>query len=186
MKLSLLQKEIVNSTFPKTVVIADAGSGKTACLTEKTRLLLREGVDPRQIAVITFTNLAASELQYRLDADYKEGIFVGTIHSLANYMLRSSGIDTSKILDEEKFDELFALIKKNQYCVKHLQWVLLDEAQDSDTLQFEFIVDMICPDNFFVISFSKKLRYSIFLTERAFHFVFISTSQDTSFTDYIK
>ena len=160
MELSPLQNKIVNSTSPKTVVIADAGSGKTACLTEKTRLLLREGVDPRQIAVITFTNLAASELQYRLGTDYKEGIFVGTIHSLANYMLRSSGIDTSKILDEEKFDELFALIRKNQYCVKHLQWVLLDEAQDSDTLQFEFIFTMIRPENFFVIGDIKQAIYS--------------------------
>ena len=35
---------------------------------------------------------------------YPQGVFIGTIHSYANYLLRSYGVDTSVVLDEEKFD----------------------------------------------------------------------------------
>ena len=159
MELTKIQKEILESKDSKIVVMSSAASGKTALLTEKVRNILREGVEPREIAVITFTNMAATELIQRLGADYKEGIFIGTIHALANYMLRVGGVDTSKILDEEKFDKLFELIVKNPGCVKKLEWVLLDEAQDSDSLQFNFLFDMINPPNFFVTGDVKQSIY---------------------------
>ena len=159
MELTETQKKILESKEPKIVVMSSAASGKTALLTEKVRSILRAGVDPREIAVITFTNMAATELVQRLGADYKEGIFIGTIHALANYMLRVGGVDTSKILNEEKFDELFELIVDNPGCVKKLEWVLLDEAQDSDSLQFNFLFDMINPPNFFVVGDVKQSIY---------------------------
>jgi len=78
--------------------------------------------------------MAAAELKERLGEDYKPGLFVGTIHALANYFLLSAGIKTGEILDDEKFDELFPMVKRYPQCIKHLDWVLLDEAQDSDQL----------------------------------------------------
>lgn len=159
MKLSKLQTEIINAPYDKVVVLSSAASGKTNILTEKTRQVLRAGVDPREIAVITFTNMAAGELKTRLGADYKEGMYIGTIHGLANFMLCRAGIDTSKVLDEEKFDKLFTLIKKNPQSVRHLEWILLDEAQDSDPDQFEFIFNMIKPDYFFVVGDEKQSIY---------------------------
>jgi len=159
MNLTKTQLKILNEERSKVVVMSSAASGKTALLTEKVRRILRSGIDPREIAVITFTNMAASELIQRLGTDYKEGIFIGTIHALANYMLRAGGVDTSKILNEEKFDELFQLISKNSHCVKHLKWILLDEAQDSDKLQFDFLFKMINPSNFFVVGDLKQTIY---------------------------
>lgn len=158
MELTETQKKILDSREPKIVVMSSAASGKTALLTEKVRSILRAGVEPREIAVITFTNMAATELIQRLGADYKEGIFIGTIHALANYMLRVGGVDTSKVLNEERFDELFELIVDNPHCVKKLEWVLLDEAQDSDSLQFNFLFDMIDPPNFFVVGDVKQCQ----------------------------
>ena len=84
MQLSLAQQDIIDAPYNKVVVMASAASGKTNLMTEKVRQLLRANVDPRQIVVITFTNLAASELRGRLGDDYKPGLYVGTIHSLAN------------------------------------------------------------------------------------------------------
>ena len=106
MELSKLKQSIIDAPYDKTVVIAAAASGKTQTMTEKVRQLLRANINPKQIAVITFTNIAASELRSRLGEDYKDGLFVGTIHALANYMLSSSGINTRKVLDEENFDKL--------------------------------------------------------------------------------
>ena len=159
MKLSELQEEILNSPDQKTIVLASAASGKTRLMTEKVRQLLRAGINPKEIAVITFTNMAATELKQRLGEDYKAGLFVGTVHSLANYFLTSAGIKTNSILDDEQFDDLFLMVKANPSCVKHLQWILLDEAQDSDPLQFEFLFEMINPECFFICGDIKQCIY---------------------------
>ena len=159
MNLSKLQEEIINSKYKKIIVLSSAASGKTRLMTEKVRQLLKNNVDPKEIAVITFTNMAAAELKERLGDDYKPGLFVGTIHALANYFLLSSGIKTGAILDNEEFDKLFSMVKQNPQCVKRLEWILLDEAQDSDELQFEFLFKMINPENFFICGDTKQCIY---------------------------
>lgn len=160
MELSKLQKEIVESKESKIVVMSSAASGKTCVLTERVRFLLNNGVAPSSMAVITFTNLAAEEMRSRLADDYKDGLFIGTIHSLANHMVRSYGIDTSDAIEQEKFERLFELVEENPQCVKHYDWILLDEAQDSDVNQFSFIFDMINPPNFFVVGDPRQHIYS--------------------------
>lgn len=151
MSLSKRQEEIINAPYNKVVVMSSAASGKTNLLTEKVRQLLRANINPREIAVITFTNMAAEELRQRLGDDYKDGLYIGTVHGLANYMLSVSGFNTRKVLDDEKFDELFKMVEEHPSCVRHLEWVLLDEAQDSDAFQFKFLFEMINPDCFFVV-----------------------------------
>ena len=159
MELSELQTKILNAPSNRSIVLSAAASGKTRLMTEKVRQLLRAGVNPREIAVITFTNMAAAELRGRLGEDYVEGLFVGTIHALANWMLLSGGVKTTKILQDEEFDELFSLIKENPQCIRHMEWILLDEAQDSSESQFEFLFETLNPDYFFVCG---DLRQSIY------------------------
>ena len=162
MELSKLQKEIVNATEPRIVVVASAAAGKTRVLTERVRKMLRDGIEPKDIAVITFTNLAAQELRERLADDYKDGIYIGTIHSLANYFLLSHGIPTDAYLDKnnDKFDLLFEEVKKNPQCVKHIRHILLDEAQDTSPGEYEFIFDMIDPVTFFIAGDYNQSIYS--------------------------
>lgn len=159
MELSDLQTKILNAPSNKSIVLSAAASGKTRLMTEKVRQLLRAGVNPREIAVITFTNMAAAELRKRLGDDYKDGLFVGTIHSLANWMLVTHGIKTDKIIKNEEFDELFSLIKENPQCIRHMEWILLDEAQDSSENQFEFLFEILNPDYFFICG---DVRQSIY------------------------
>lgn len=159
MELSILQQKILNAPNNKIVVLSSAASGKTRLMTEKVRQLLRAGVNPREIAVITFTNMAAAELKQRLGDDLKEGLFIGTIHALANYFLLSSGIKTDKVLDNEDFDALFDMVQDHPTCIRHMEWILLDEAQDSDPLQFKFLFDLINPDYFFVCGDIKQSIY---------------------------
>ena len=126
MELSKLQTQILNAPHNRIVVLSSAASGKTRLMTEKVRQLLRAGVNPKEIAVITFTNMAASELRQRLGEDYKDGLFVGTIHALANYFLLSSGIKTDKVLDNEDFDKLFEMVEQHPTC-----WTGCDPIQQA-------------------------------------------------------
>ena len=157
MELSNAQRRIVETTEPYVVVVASAASGKTRCLSERVKWLLNNGVPAEEIVAITFTNAAAEEIADRIGNP--PGLFIGTIHSLANYYLRAAGIDTSKVLNDERFDDLFKLIKKHPNCVKHVTHLIVDESQDSTPEQFEFLLDMIAPDNYMLLGDHKQAVY---------------------------
>ena len=76
------------------LIIAGAGSGKTRTLTYRVAYLLENGIDPRNILVLTFTNKAARQMLDRvanlLPVD-ATGIWGGTFHSIGNRMLRRHG-----------------------------------------------------------------------------------------------
>ena len=73
----------------KSIVIAAQAAGKTAVLTERVRYLLKHGIEPNKMVCLTFTNNAADEMRLRLADDFKDGLFIGTIHSYANYLLQA-------------------------------------------------------------------------------------------------
>lgn len=149
MELTKAQREIVETTASNVVVIATAASGKTRCLSERVKWLLTQGIPAEEIVAITFTNAAAEEIADRVGNP--SGLFIGTIHSLANYYLRSGGIDTSRVLNDERFDDLFKLIKKHPECIRPVTHLIVDESQDSTPEQFEFLLDMISPKNYMLL-----------------------------------
>lgn len=157
MELSNIQKQIVMAKEPNVVVIAAAASGKTRMLTERVKYLLAEGADPKKIVVITFTNAAAEELGERIGNP--AGLFIGTIHSYCNQLLLAHGHDTSKYIAEEDFDKLFEMIKQHPECIKEVDHLLLDEAQDSNPNQLEFIFDMVNPHNYMVVGDFRQSIY---------------------------
>jgi superfamily I DNA/RNA helicase len=148
MQFTEMQKQIITTDKPKVLVLSSAASGKSAVIVERIRYLLEQGVNPSEIVAITFTNNAASVMYERLG--YPNGLFIGTVHSYCNYLLRGGAVDTTKILSEERFDDLFEEIKKNPECIKHVEHLLLDEAQDSTEAQFEFF-ELINPTNFMYV-----------------------------------
>lgn len=156
-KLTQEQLAVVNTTHHKVVVVASAASGKTATLIARTQHLLECGVKPKDIVLITFTNAAAEELAQRLGRPL--GMFIGTIHSYANYLLRSNGTDTSDVLNDEEFDQLFPLIKQHPECIQSVEHLLLDESQDSNAEQFEFLLDMVQPKNYMLMGDHRQSIY---------------------------
>ena len=161
MSLSKLQEIIINAPEERIAVEAAAAAGKTVVLTERVRKLLREGFQSDKIAVITFTNLAAQELKERLADDYKDGIFIGTIHSLAAHFLAMYGMGKyiNKAVKDDDFDKLFSLCEKIDLS-KYYDYILVDEAQDCGEAQLKFIFEVLCPDNFFVCLDYKQSIYS--------------------------
>lgn len=157
MELSKIQKEIVEAKENFILVNSCAGSGKTRTLAERVKYLLKNGVRADKIVVITFTNAAAETMMERIGK--VPGMQCSTVHSYANRLLLSYGVDTSKVLNDEKFDKLFSLVKKNPGCIQEVEYLLLDEGQDSTAQQFEFMLDMVKPKNWMIFS---DHRQSIF------------------------
>src|SRR5256885_2114770 len=60
------------------VVEAAAGTGKTSLLSGRVAMLLARGADPSEIAAITFTELAASELGARI-TEYMDRLLVNDV-----------------------------------------------------------------------------------------------------------
>ncbi len=68
------------------LILAPAGSGKTASLLAKLSYLMDElKVPPKDILVIAFTNKVVSELRHRLN---RPGVEIRTFHSLGNKIIR--------------------------------------------------------------------------------------------------
>ena len=79
------------------LLVAGAGSGKTRVIVARIVRLLREGVPPRQILGITFTNRAADEMRERVAAATDAGLpgdrlpWLGTFHAFGANLLRRFG-----------------------------------------------------------------------------------------------
>jgi DNA helicase-2/ATP-dependent DNA helicase PcrA len=88
------QREAVLTTEGPVLVLAGAGTGKTAALTARlAHLIASRKAWPSQILAVTFTNKAAREMKERVSAisgGIIEGMpWLGTFHSVAARMLRS-------------------------------------------------------------------------------------------------
>lgn len=157
MDFTEIQKSIITTDASKVLVLSSAASGKSAVIVERIRYLLNQGVAPSDIVAITFTNNAASVMFERLGNP--KGLFIGTVHSYCNYLLRGGAIDTTEIILQERFDDLFEKIKHNTECVKKVKYLIVDEAQDSTEQQFEFF-ELINPENYMYVGDIKQTIYS--------------------------
>lgn len=116
MKLDRQQQAVVESKANNILVIAGAGSGKTRVLTERVKAILERGVQPHNVVVITFTNIAAEELKERLQTVNGIGdAFIGTIHSFANRIYKNSGVHYSLLTEEAEQMIYEEILNRPQY-----------------------------------------------------------------------
>ncbi len=92
--LNLAQLQAVHYTDGACLVLAGAGSGKTRVITHKIAHLIEQGMDPKAIAAITFTNKAAAEMRERakqLIGRQAKNVLICTFHSLGVRLVREDG-----------------------------------------------------------------------------------------------
>ena len=87
------QREAVMTLDGPVLMLAGAGTGKTAALTHRLAHIVRERMAwPSEILCVTFTNKAAREMRERVGhhiGDAVEGMpWLGTFHSIGARMLR--------------------------------------------------------------------------------------------------
>ncbi len=111
------QREAVVTLQGPILVIAGPGSGKTRVIEYRVLNLIRSGVDPKKILLLTFTKRAAKQMLERAAAhDERCGtIEGGTFHSFAYKLLRRYGEKlglkkTLSVLDEGDAEELIGKI----------------------------------------------------------------------------
>jgi DNA helicase-2/ATP-dependent DNA helicase PcrA len=121
MKLNEPQRMAVESCVENNVVvIAGAGSGKTRVLTHAAAHLVKSGVDPHNILLLTFTNRAAGEMRDRateMIGGKKSPIWASTFHSFGARILRKSGswvgLDADySILDQSDSNSILVAARK--------------------------------------------------------------------------
>jgi DNA helicase-2/ATP-dependent DNA helicase PcrA len=104
------------------LIIAGAGTGKTNTLAHRVAHLVREGVDPQRILLLTFTRRAALEMTRRAQRIVGAGgrevklAWSGTFHSIANRLIRRYaarvGLDANfSVLDRGDAADLMDVVR---------------------------------------------------------------------------
>lgn len=88
--LNTEQQEAVRHREGQAVVFAGAGSGKTRIITARIAMLIDQGVAPRHILAVTFTNRAANEMRERVErlSPQARKSLIATFHSACARWLR--------------------------------------------------------------------------------------------------
>lgn len=127
------QAEAVQTTKGPLLILAGAGSGKTKVLTTRIAHMIRQGVRPRNILAVTFTNKAAKEMKERigkiLGEDTVKYMWVGTFHGICGRILREN-IDKYNTATGKKLDKNFTIYDDsdtNQIITRAIKKLNLDD-----------------------------------------------------------
>ncbi len=107
-ELNREQKELVTLQAPAILGLAGPGSGKTRALIYRAAHLIKCGVPPSQILLVTFTNKAAEEMKNRLETIlgyYPREMWAGTFHSTGARVLRKHASRLNRTPDFSIMDE---------------------------------------------------------------------------------
>ena len=118
-ELNEAQYQAVIHTHGSVLVIAGAGSGKTRTLVYRVARLIKSGIKPDNILLLTFTRKSAQEMLNRastiLDSRC-DNVAGGTFHSFANLILRKYSTflelnSTFTILDRSDSEDVINLLR---------------------------------------------------------------------------
>lgn len=94
------QEEAIHTVNGPMLLISCPGSGKTTTMLRRIDYMIRNGVDPKHILMVTFTDAAATEMKKRFRTQYgNHPVTFCTIHALCLRVLHLSGGPAFTIMD---------------------------------------------------------------------------------------
>ena len=102
------QTAITSHTEGAILVLAPVGTGKTRVLAERVLRAIDDGVSPKRILCLTFTNRAAKEMSERLSSfcpDQFQDLTIKTFHGLCAFILRSEAREFGLPADFVVYDD---------------------------------------------------------------------------------
>ena len=126
-------------------VLASAGSGKTTTITARIAYLIEHhGVREDSILLTTFSRSASDTMKDRIESLIgPTNVYAGTFHALASKILREK--DPDRLKDLYHVDELphkfleFLISEKGRKWVGRLHYLIIDEFQDINEIQYDII-----------------------------------------------
>lgn len=102
------QKTAIETIDNPLMIVSTAGSGKTSVIVARANQIVKSGVKPYRILVVTFSKMAALEMQQRYADWYGEaGVRFSTIHSLCYSVLARAFSITGDSIVKESDKRLF-------------------------------------------------------------------------------
>lgn len=116
MEFNQEQSIAIETEARNVLVLAGAGTGKTRTIIGRARHLLRSGVSPNRIAILTFTRRAAREIEDRLGSGNSSGgVFSGTFHRFCLRTMSSRrnwfGFDDLTVMDRDDQLQMMRLVR---------------------------------------------------------------------------
>jgi DNA helicase-2/ATP-dependent DNA helicase PcrA len=102
------QKRAIERLEGASLILAPAGSGKTAVMAARLARAIRAGFEPSRLLCVTFTNRAAAEMRERVARDlpaHASRVHVRTFHGLCAAILRSLASEIGLPHDFAIYDE---------------------------------------------------------------------------------
>lgn len=100
------------------LVLAGAGCGKTKTIVSRIEYLIRQGVEPSRILLLTFTNRASKEMMSRISSQAGSGseyVFAGTFHrftlSIMSQMPTAFEMSGLNIIDRDDQLSLMSIVR---------------------------------------------------------------------------
>ncbi len=115
------QVRAINHNDGPAIVIASAGTGKTAAITSRiVRIISDKKAEPDQVLALTFTDKAASEMEERVELMLPQSyayadLWISTFHSFCDRILRDNGLSIGIPVDYKIIEgsAIWILIRKN-------------------------------------------------------------------------
>ncbi len=107
-----LQADAANHRGPAYLLEAGPGTGKTQTLVARVEALLNDGIDPRRILLLTFSNKAAGEMSDRISlkhASAAAAMWIGTFHAFGLDFIRRFHAELGLCKDPRMLDRTEAV-----------------------------------------------------------------------------